>query len=107
MENALAERTIKVDRDDEPTKFLRIIIGQPTKSVVHPDEYEIPVEIQGPEEGDVLDRVYRASDAWQAIRFAFRLVHDEAYSRVKTGSRLTLDGDENWTGEMSVPVPHW
>jgi hypothetical protein len=107
MENVLAERTITVDRDGEPTKYLKALIGHPRKSATVDDEYEIEVEIQGPDQGDVLNRVFRAGDAWQVIRYAFRIVYDQAYIRVKTGSRLTFDGDENWTGETSAPLPHW
>jgi hypothetical protein len=91
MEHVLSERTTRVEREGEPTKYLRAPIGQPTKSVTFDDEYEIQVEIQGPDEGDALNRVFRAGDAWQAVRFAFRLVYDQAYSRVRTGSRLTFE----------------
>lgn len=104
MSSVLAERTINVDRDGEPRKTLRVVIGLPVK---RDDDYGIQVEIHGPDEGDVLERVFSGEDEWQAVRVAFRIVYDLAYSRVHTGSKLTFGRDENWTDEMSAPLPHW
>ena len=103
MGNALAEQTIKVDRDGEPTRTMRISIGLPTKADV---DYDIQVEIHGPDEGDVLKQAFHGVDEWQAVRLAFRIVYDLAYSRVRTGSRLTFLGEDDWSCEPSAPVPH-
>ena len=104
MENILAERTVTVEREGEPTTSLRITIGHPVKTDV---DYQIQIEVHGPDDDALLTRSFSGSDEWQAIRIAFRIVYDLACVRVKTGSRLTFDGDDNWTSEQSAPVPHW
>ena len=102
MERILAERTLTVELDGQPSMTMRVLVGWPT---LRPDgEYQTLLEFHGPEAGAVLERPIRGGDAWQSVRHAFWISKDPARGVVNTNARLTYEGDENWSNEMP-PLP--
>ncbi len=103
MENILAERTIALDVDGKPQRSIRMMIGKPV--LVDEDEWSIPYEIHGPGADQIERRELYGFDAWQVLRLAFWFVPEQVINRVPMGSRLTFEGNENWSAERRVLPP--
>jgi hypothetical protein len=102
MQNVLAERTVTVELDGEPTTTIRVVVGFPARISDH--EYQTVLELHGPEAGAVLERTIGGIDAWQSVRHAFWISRDLVRSLISTSARVTHQGDENWSEELP-PVP--
>ncbi len=102
MERILAERTLTVELDGQPSTTMRVVVGYPT--LTSEGEYQTLLEFHGPSAGAVLERRIRGGDAWQSVRHAFWGCRDIAQSIVNSNARLTYNGNENWSTEMP-PLP--